>query len=210
MRKGPEKRVSPRSDRPVRHVRLGPSEVVLERATQGVIYARSPHPLNAFPEKLTERLDYWAAEAPDRTFLAQRGADGEWRRVTYREMRGQSRRIGQALLKRGLSADRPVAILSGNDLEHALLGFGSLYAGIPYAPISPAYSLVSTDFVKLRHIFKLLTPGLVFAANGTAFRRAIEAVMPGDAELLNTIEPLPQATLFSELGSTTPGAELNA
>lgn len=204
--------MSPQADdqRPVRAVRLGPSDVVLERSGNGVIYARSPHPLGPYPEKLTERLDHWAAVAPDRTLLAQRGLDGAWRRLTYSQAREQARRIGQALLRRGLSIERPMAILSGNDLEHALLGFGALYAGIPYAPISPAYSLVSTDFAKLRHIFRLLTPGLVFAANGAPFQRALHSVMPPDAELVVTTNPPPGATLFSDLASATAGPELDA
>ncbi|MBV8903238.1 MAG: AMP-binding protein, partial [Acidobacteriia bacterium] len=195
---------------PVRHVRIAPSEVVIERAPGGMIYARSPHPLGSYPEKLTESLDHWAAVAPDRTFMAKRDRNGDWRRLTYSAAREQASAIGEWLLKLGLSTDRPIAILSGNDLEHALLGLGALYAGIPYAPISPAYSLVSTDFAKLRHIFQLLTPGLVFAASGTHFRRAIEMVLPPDAQLVVATEPLPGAILFSELLEATPGPALEA
>ena len=198
------------TETPVRQVRIAPSEVVIERSPGGIIYARSPQPLGPYPEKLTESLDHWAQVAPDRTFMAKRRPDGEWRRLSYACARESAMCIAQTLVARGLSVDRPVAILSGNDLEHALLGLGALYAGIPYAPISPAYSLVSSDFAKLRHIFELLTPGLVFAASGTHFRRALEAVMPGDAELVVTAEPPPNATLFSELLSATPGAELKA
>ena len=195
---------------PVRPVRIGPSDVLVERTHEGVIYARSPHALGPYPEKLTESLDHWAAAAPDRTFMAKRVSGGDWRRLTYFEAREGARSIGQALVNRGLSAARPVAILSGNDLEHALIGLGAMYAGIPYAPVSPAYSLVSSDFAKLRHIFQLLTPGLVFAASGEHFRRALEAVMPPDAELVVTGYPLPRATFFSELASVTPGTSLDA
>jgi len=199
-----------RGGAPVRQVSIGPSDVVIERTAGGVMYARSPHPLGPYPEKLTESLDHWAATAPDRTFMAKRASGGDWRRLTYGEAREKARAIGQALVDRGLSAERPIAILSGNDLEHALIGLGAMYAGIPYAPISPAYSLVSSDFAKLRHIFHLLTPGLVFAASGAHFQRAIEVVMPPDAELVVTGEPLPRATLFSELASATPGPALDA
>jgi feruloyl-CoA synthase len=202
---------------PVRQVRIGPSDVVIERTPEGVVYARSPHPLGPYPERLTESLDHWAAAAPERAFMAKRVAGGDWRKLTYAEAREAARAIGQALVNRGLLGERPIAILSGNDLEHALLGLGAMYAGIPYAPISPAYSLVSSDFAKLRHIFQLLTPGLVFAASGTHFQRALEAVMPPDAELVVTAEPpLPhgrgsdRATLFSELASVTPGPTLEA
>jgi feruloyl-CoA synthase len=207
------KSVSPPTElfnKPVREVRLGPNDVVLERAAHGVIYARSPHPLGAYPEKLTERLDFWAAHTPDATFLAQRAADGSWRRLTYAQARQQGRQIGQALLNRGLSMERPLAILSGNDLEHALLGLGAMYAGIPYSPISPAYSLVSADFAKLRHILQLLTPGMVFAARGAPYARAIQAVVPGDAALVVTDDPLPRATLFSDLLNTAAGPAIEA
>ena len=193
---------------PIREVRLGPSDVVLDRRPNGVIYVRSPHPLGPYPAKMTECLENWAAVAPDRTFLAERGSDGNWRRLTYAEARAQARRIAQSLVNRGLSAERPVAVLSANDLEHALIQFGSLYAGIPYAPISPAYSLVSTDFAKLRYIMSLLTPGMVFTQSGVRFSRALEAALPPDVELVVTADPLPGATLFSDLLGSEPGASL--
>lgn len=195
---------------PLREVRLGASDVILDRRPNGAIYVRSKYPLGPYAEKMTERLDHWAAVAPNRTFLAERAADGNWRRLTYAEARDQARRIGQAFVNRGLSPERPVAVLSGNDLEHALIQFGALYAGVPYAPISPAYSLVSSDFAKLRHIVGLLTPGLVFAARGTRFRRAIEAVLPEGVELAVTSEPLPGATLFSDLTRDDAGPTLDA
>src|SRR5690242_12852713 len=184
---------------PIREVRLGASEVVLDRRPDGTIYVRSKDALGPYAEKMTERLDHWAAVAPDRTFLAERGADKNWRRLTYAEAREQARQIGQALVNRGLSQERPVAVLSANDLEHALIQFGALYAGVPYAPISPAYSLVSSDLAKLRHIIGLLTPGMVFAASGSRFGRAIQAGLPGGAEVAVTTDPLPGATLFTDL-----------
>lgn len=196
--------------RPIREVRLGPSDVTLDRRPNGVIYVRSPHPLGPYPEKMTECLDHWAEAAPERTFLAQRAADGNWRRLTYRDARAQARRVGQALVNRGLSAERPVAVLSANDLEHALIQFGALYAGVPYAPISPAYSLVSTDHAKLRYIMGLLTPGMVFAASGARFSRAIQAALPGDTELVVNVDPIPGATLFSDLLNAEPGPSLDA
>src|ERR1022692_1801869 len=168
----------------VRDVHFGPNAVTQTSSPDGSIYIRSIYPLESFPEKLTDSLDYWAAHAPDRVFLGQRDEGGKWRTLTYAETRSSARKIAAALLKKPLSIDRPIAILSGNDIEHALLGLGAMYAGIPYAPISTAYSLVSTDFGKLRHIFGLLTPGLVYAADAQTYRKAIDAVLPGDAELI--------------------------
>jgi feruloyl-CoA synthase len=166
-----------------RSVRLARQKVVTERRG-GCIHLRSPDPLPDYPRKLTERLDHWAGHAPERLFLAQRAPDGSWLRLTYGEARNRARRIAQAILERGLSADRPVAVLSGNDIEHALIQLGALYAGVPYAPVSPAYCLLSKDFAQLKHVMRLTTPGLVFAANRKAFQAAIAAAVPGDVEVV--------------------------
>jgi feruloyl-CoA synthase len=175
---------------PVRSVRLGPRDVVVEPKADGAIHLRSPHPLPPYPDKLTQRLEHWAVAAPERTFLAQRDTTGGWRRVSYAQALAQVRRIGATLLERGLSAERPLAILSGNDIEHALIALAAMYVGIPYAPISPAYSLISSDFGKLKYIFDLLTPGLVFAADGRLYQKAIEAVVPDQLEVVLARNPL--------------------
>jgi feruloyl-CoA synthase len=185
--------------RPVRHVHLGPSGVSMRTTPEGVHYVSATNPLGEYPVSLTDRLDYWALEAPDRTLFAKRTKGGEWRRVSYAEAREVGRNIGQALVNRGLSPDRPIAILSGNDLEHALLCLGAMYAAVPFAPISVGYSLQSQDLVKLRNIIDLVTPGLVFASSGLKFQRAIENCVPEGVELVVTKDPLPGATMFSEL-----------
>jgi feruloyl-CoA synthase len=173
----------------MRAVRLGPRDVLVDRRPDGIIHLRSPHALPPYPAKLTERLEHWAAAAPTRTFLAQRDAAGGWRCVSYAQALAQVRRIGTALLERDLSPERPLVILSGNDIEHALIGLAAMYVGIPYAPISPAYSLISTDFGKLKYIFELLTPGLVFASDGKLFGRAIEAVVAPSLEVVLARHP---------------------
>ncbi|MSP45284.1 MAG: feruloyl-CoA synthase [Xanthobacteraceae bacterium] len=197
---------------PLRPVRLGPADVLLDRKADGTIHLRSPHRLEAYPDRLTQRLEHWAGAAPDRVFLAQRAADGSWRRLTYSQVLSQVRSIAQSLLQRRLSAERPIAILSGNDIEHALLGLAAMMAGIPYAPISVPYSLMSSDFGKLKAIVEILTPGLVFAADGTAFVRAIEAAVPRGVEIAVTVHPHPErpATLFADLLATKPAAAVDA
>jgi len=168
--------------RPYRKVSLGPRDVVVERRLDGTIHLRSPHVLSDFPTKLTERLEHWAGCAPERVFLAQRDARGGWRTLTYAEALDKARRIGECLLRKDVSIERPIAVLSGNDIEHALLELAALYIGVPYAPISPAYSLLSSDFGKLRQILRLLTPGLIYAADA-AYRRAMDATLAGDIEV---------------------------
>jgi feruloyl-CoA synthase len=200
------------SSAPLRPVRLGPANVLLERKADGTIYLRSPHPLGADPAKLTQRLEHWADAAPDRVFLAQRAADGSWRRLSYAQTLAQVRSIAQSLLQRTLSAERPIAILSGNDIEHALLGLAAMMAGIPYAPISVPYSLMSSDFGKLKSIIEILTPGLVFVADGKPFARAIEAAVPLNVEIAVIANPLGHrpTTLFADLVMSEPTAAVDA
>ena len=158
--------------RTARKVRLGPTDVEVERRTGGIVHVRSPHRLPAYPGTMIEKLEHWASAAPERVLFAQRSGDG-WRRLTYEQALQRARRVGQYLLDHELSAERPLVVLSGNDIEHALLHLGAMYAGIPYAPVSPAYSLLSTDFQKLKSIFALLTPGLIFVSAREPFAKAL-------------------------------------
>jgi len=187
-------------------------DVTVTEAAGGVLYVRAKQPFGEYATKLTERFDYWAEHTPDRIFMADRGSDGEWRKKTYAQMRADARNVAQAILNRPhVSIERPIAILSGNDLEHATLALGAMYAGVPYAPISTAYSTISSDFGKLRYIFGLLTPGMVFAADAKTFRKAIEAVMPADAELVITSadEPGLKATPYATLAATQATEEVD-
>ena len=206
------RRSEPAPAAPVRPVRLGPRDVVVEHKPDGTIHLGSPHPLAPYPAKMTERLEYWAATAPERTYLAQRDAAGGWRKLSYGETLAQVRRIAAALAQRDLSPERPVVILSGNDIEHALLGLAAMYIGVPAAPVSPAYSLISSDFGKLRYIIDLLTPGLVFAADGDAYGRAIAAVVPPGTEVVVTRKPIPgrRTTSFESLLAPAPTARADA
>jgi feruloyl-CoA synthase len=193
-------------------LRMGPAEVVMSHNPDGTIIVKSPHDLAPYPRSITDRLDHWARVAPDRIFLAQRDAAGAWRNITYSGARSIVRNIAQALIGRGLSPERPVAILSGNGLEHAMLGLGAVYAGIPYAAISPAYSLIARDLSKLRGIIELLQPGMVFAADGAQFRRAIGEAVPAGAEVVVSRNPpsVRQCTDLDSLWNKTAGPEVDA
>jgi feruloyl-CoA synthase len=192
---------------------LGPPEVIVERRPDGVILARSPHPLGAYARAATDWLDHWAAVAPERVFLAEReraGAKG-WRKVTYAEARAAAHAVAQGLIDRGLSVERPVAILSGNSVDHALMGLGAMIAGVPYAPVSAPYSLLSRDFAKLKAIIALLTPGLVFVDDGAPFAAAIEAAVPEAAEVVAGANPPPsrRSCAFEALVSTKPTKDVD-
>src|SRR6185503_15060916 len=173
-------------------LRLAPARVEMEKRG-GHIYLRSPDRLQPCARCVTEWLVQWSDRTPERVFLAERTASGAWRKVAYREAYGAVRRIAQALLDRGLGPTRPVAILSDNGIDHALLALGAMHVGIPVAPVSPAYSLMSKDFGKLRYIFELLEPGLVFAADTAKFQPALDAVGA-------------QSTSVTEMLATNPGS----
>jgi len=177
-------------------LRLAPPAVNVERRA-GNLYLRSPQKLAPRARCVTEWLVRWSDKAPERTFLAERKGD-RWRKISYREAYGAVRRIGQALLERGLNAERPVAILSDNSIDHALLALGAMHVGIPAAPISPAYSLMSQDFGKLKHIFALLKPGLVFAADAAKFAPALAAVGEQSASVAEMLETNPGSILERE------------
>ncbi len=156
-------------------LRFAPASVEVERRPDGVMLLRSPLALAPYARAVGDWLVYWSANAPDRVFLAERDGD-QWRRLTYWEALTSVRCIGQALLDLGLDQERPVAILSENSIDHALLALGAMHVGVPVAPISPAYSLMSKDYAKLKSIFELLQPGLVFASDPLKFAPALAAV----------------------------------
>jgi feruloyl-CoA synthase len=173
-------------------LRLAAPAVQVERKA-GNTYLRSPQKLAPSVRCVTEWLVRWSDQAPERVFLAERKGE-RWRKLTYRETYGAVRRIGQALLERDLSAERPIAILSDNSIDHALLSLGAMHVGIPVAPISPAYSLMSKDFGKLKYIFELLQPGLVFAAEPKKFEAALAAVGARPTSVDELLETNPGST----------------
>ena len=157
--------------------------LTIERRDDGTIYLRPKAKLGDYPVRLTDRLHHWAKVAPDRVFMAERDESGGWRQITYAQLLNSTRAIASALLARGLSTEKPIVILSGNSIDHALLAFGALYAGIPFCPVSPAYSLVSRDYGKLGFLMKLLTPGLVFADDASKFADALLANVTTGTEI---------------------------
>ena len=196
-------RIEQRRTRPVSIATL---DTAVRRGHGGVVYLQSRHALGAYPSRFTERLVHYAGHAPDRIFLAQRTLSGRWRTLTYAETLAAVRPVAQALLERKLSAERPLVILSGNSIEHALLALAAMHTGVLYAPLAPAYSLQAREYGTLGHILGQLHPGLVFAAEGASFERALAAALPSETELVvSSSEPEGwRATLFTELAATPP------
>jgi feruloyl-CoA synthase len=171
----------------------------------GAFIVRSAEPLPPYPDRLGDCLRRWAAEAPDRVFLAERGENGEWRTLTYAAALDAVTRLATGLLTFELSAERPIVILSGADIDHALVALAAMEIGVPYCPISPPFSLVSKDHAKLRYAFSLLTPGLVFVSDGAAFAPALEAAAGRDvvrfaARRHEAARARPLADLFASRG----------
>ncbi|MDB5948051.1 MAG: long-chain-fatty-acid--CoA ligase-like protein [Ramlibacter sp.] len=199
-----------------RDMTFGVTRVTMREGEGGVRYMRADQPLAPYASRMTDRLLHWAQTAPDRSFMARRvhnadGSTGDWRHITYAQALAGARSIAQALLDRGLSPERPVVVLSENDLEHALIGLGCMLAGVPYSPASPAYSTVSQDYDKLRHVLQTLTPGLVYASDAARYAKAIAATVAADVEVvLGTGQLVGRgATRFGELLAThaTPAVE---
>ena len=168
----------PAASRPARKraALFAPPAVDVDRRADGTLVLRSPVSLQKFPERIGVWLETWVERDPDRAFLFERGGDGQWQGVTYGEAAQRVQRLAAGLMQRDLSAERPVVILSDNAVEHALLMLAALHVGIPVAPLSPAYSLQSKDFGKLKAIVRLLQPGLIYVAEQTRYAAALAAV----------------------------------
>ena len=206
--------------RRVRPVHIASNEATVRRGSNGTVYMESSTPLGPYPVRITDQLEHWAAVAPDRVFLAQRptpppgvAADSMagWRTVTFAEALAQVRRLAQGLIARQLSRDRTILILSGNSIEHGLLALAAMYVGVPYAPIAPAYSLQAAEFGTLRQIFDRMKPGLVFAAEGALFERALKETLPPDTTLVvSTSAPAALPSISFEDLQATPSAAVDA
>jgi feruloyl-CoA synthase len=188
---------------PIRPVRLGNMAASAEKRPDGTTIIRSVEALGAYPRSIVDALESWAQKTPDQVLIADREGAG-WRELTFARVLASIPPLAQALLNAGLSPKRPLVIVSGNEVEHFLLGMAAIWVGIPYAPISPAYSLVSTDFGKLKHIAGLLTPGMIYASDGEKFASAINAAFDADIPLIVRTNPLLErpSTLFDELLAT--------
>src|SRR5438105_2964004 len=189
---------------PHRPIAFAPAQANRTTDPDGTIRVTCPTPLGAYEPSLA-RLFRAAVEAqPARTFLQERAGE-TWRKLTYQEARRTVDALGAALIERGLSAQRPVMILSANAIDHALLMLAGYTAGVPVAPISVAYSLQSHDFAKLKHIAELLSPGLIYVADTAPFAKALAAINSGAEIVASRDGANLGATLFDDLRRTPVG-----
>ena len=199
-----------------RPLRFGVTRVTLKDGVPGTHYLKADQKLQAYPDRLTDRFQHWATNKPNQTLFARRvkladGTLGDWRHVTYAQAWATARNIAQALINRGLNAERPVVILSENSLEHALLALGCMVAGVPFVPTSPPYSLISQDYDKLKHVLRTVTPGMVFASD-TRYAKAIAATVSSDMEIVMNEGGIEgqQVTSFEALCQTPATSQVDA
>ncbi len=197
---------------PLRPISFGDVSVEITHRDDGAVHLKPRRALPDYPSRITDRLTYWAVQTPGRIFMAERHGDAPgWREITYAGLMASARALASAFIARGLSAERPIVILSGNSIDHALVAFGALYAGVPFCPVSPAYSLVSKDFAKLKYLMGLLTPGLVFVDNVEPFAAALATVVPDGTEIVAVRGTLPgrDVTPLAQLLATPEHVQLD-
>jgi feruloyl-CoA synthase len=198
---------------PVAMLDFAPPKVAAERLPDGGMILRCPYALDPFPANVPAMLHRWEAETPDAVWIAERTAppvtEAPWRKVTYGEAGRILRSLGQAFLDRGVGPERPVMLLSDNAVDHGLVQLAAMEAGVPAAPVSQAYSLMSQDHGKLKYIFDLLTPGLVYAADGKKFEKALKALPLGDTPVVVSANPAHSGhELLSDLMKTAPDRKI--
>jgi len=180
-------------------------DIAVERRPDGVIILKSRIPLQPYEKHIPASLAKWAREAPDRVWLAHRGgADRQWRKISYGEAKRTVDGLTQGLLNLGLGEGRPVAILSGNSIEHALMTQAAMQACAPAAPVSPAYSLMSQDHLKLKYLFNLIKPAVVMVQDGPTFEKALKALDLTGVTVVHVLRPCEgiKSVSFADLAAT--------
>ena len=191
---------------------MKPPSVSMQRRADGSILIWSNHAPGAGPRSIAHLLAERAAAHPNRPFILQREPNhGPWRGVTYAEAKRAADGIAQWLLDEGLTAKDAVMVLSGNSVEHGLVMLGAYTAGVPVAPISPAYSTLSTDLAKLKHCFEVIRPRLVFAQDAKPFAKALDALRALDPSLIVvTVDGGAGTLALKSLTEVKPTAKIQA
>src|ERR1700719_3961986 len=190
---------------PLRKIECLARYIAVERRPDGVIVLKSRIPLKRYEKHIPASLRKWAGEQPNRIWLAQRtGADRQWRKLSYGEAKRTVDALTQGLLDLKLKPESPVAILSGNSIEHALMTMAAMQARFPAAPVSPAYSLMSHDHAKLKYLFDLIKPAVVMVQDGPTFEKALKALDLGGVTVIHVARPCDgiASIAFAELAAT--------
>ncbi|SFR13152.1 feruloyl-CoA synthase [Poseidonocella sedimentorum] len=191
-------------------LRLVPHSVAMRR-DGAHLYLTSNTPLDPVARRTADWLHRWAAEAPDRVFLSERAGEG-WRDVTYAQALAQVRAIAAALIARDMGPQTPIAILSGNSVDHALLSFGAQYAGVPTVPLAEQYSLIPEAHGRLIYVLDKVNPGMVFADDAGRYAAALALPQCDGLEIIaSSVAGAPRdATGFADLLATQVTAAVDA
>lgn len=163
-------------------------DISAQARADGSILLQPTADLGSYPARVTDTLEQWATESPDRILVTRRGNNGDWIQVTYAQALSRVRAYASGLAQLELSEERPILVLSGNSIEHLLLSLAAMYVGVPYCPVSPVYSQPRSDLSKLRYVFELLTPGLVASFGEPGHARAIEAMLPASTIVVGDLQ----------------------
>ena len=187
-------------------------EIAHERRPDGSIVLRSTRQLGSVPASIGVLLERWAAIDPERIFLAERNAQGVWRTLSYGEAAHGANAIAQSLLDRNLGPGRMLMVLAENGIDHALIALGAMHVGVPVAPVSTAYARMSQDFAKLKYIFDLVEPGLIYVDEVDRYAKGLEAIGAGTVEIVASRGSLPvrRVTPFSALLEARPTPAVDA
>ncbi|MBA4211298.1 MAG: acyl-CoA synthetase, partial [Parvibaculum sp.] len=194
---------------PFKPLKQKPPKVTVRRTDDGTFYISSDYPLSEMKRSVPHILEERAALHPDRNFIGERDASGEWRYITYGEANAKADAVASALLARGLDQSTPLMVLSSNSIAHAVMALGAMKAGVPVAPVSVPYSLMSSDFSKLKHVVALTRPKMIFADHGDLYAKALAAVGEG-AEIVTQTGSIPGATSYDELLKTNTSPDVRA
>jgi feruloyl-CoA synthase len=175
-----------------------PHNVIRADREDGSVLLSSRVPVGPVVENTGSWLHRWADEARDRVFIAERSGDG-WREVRYRELLQQVRAVAASLLARGLGAEKPICIISGNSVDHAILTLAAQYVGVPVVPLAEQYSLVKDAYPRLQYAIETVRPALVFAEDEKAYGAALELPFMEGIEKVVGVKASGGATAFSDL-----------
>lgn len=189
--------------------RYRPHNVLREERADGTVLLRSGYDLGPVAERTGDWLHHWAAEAPERVFLAERSGAG-WRALTYGEVLEQVRAVAAALLARGMGPDTPIMVLSGNGADHGLLALAGQYAGIPVVPLAEQYSLIHGAHGRLRHAMELIGPKMAYTVDATLYAEALALDVFEGVEIVSSRPGASGATPFSDLLKGDAGADVDA
>jgi feruloyl-CoA synthase len=196
---------------PFADVHFAKRSLAVERPADGSLILKNLTPLGPYPNQISDYLRHWAMIEPERVYLAEREPGGGWRTITYSEAMAAANCVSQSLIDFKLSSDHPVMALGGNSIEMAILSLGVMQIGIPFVPVSPSYSLLSEDFGKLKYIFDLIDPALIYVPDVAPFEKGLQAILAGVKSkkprmVSNNDEP--EFMAFSELTNTSAGPEV--